>query len=368
MKAGDIVAQLQAVLPSVTDLFTDSIAVDSMTFSGGLVTVNTSVDHNLATNRFVNVIDATNPITITSINRSGAIATAVTNADHDLTFGIVDARRKNKTVILTGATEAEFNGTFELLSVANRRTFTFKVADSGPTTATGSPIIENASQLPGFNGRYQITVLTSTSFTYLVTQSLFATASGTPVVKTDARVARVINIEKAVDAYSKKSLNDLWSFVVLGDVIASKSRDTLNDLTDTAKKNTGWKQRIAQPFTIYTFENTKDDIGGAAARDEMEDVTLAYFKSLLGVIFPSNLSYNLQFVVTFVNHGFQDFNDAYYVHQHNFEMAADITFEDTVGYDFDTAFRDISLSVASDIGTGEDPATANVDLDEVPLT
>jgi hypothetical protein len=99
----------------------------------------------------------------------------------------------------------------------------------------------------------------------------------------------------------------------------------------------------------------------------MEDVSVSLFRSLLGVKFDTGYFASNQYAVTFINHGFSDYNTAYYVHEFNFELAADLTFDDTVGYDFDTAFRDINFGVVPDFGTQEDPATAVVDLDEEPL-
>lgn len=367
MKGEDVIKQLQAVLPPITDLFTDKVAISSLTFSGGTVTAVTAAAHGYVTGQYINIVGATNPVAATSITRSGTVATVVTTTDHDLTLGTVDIKEGGKTVVLTGSNEAEFNGTFTLLGVQNRRTFTFSIADSGPTSATGSPLLQNGSVLPGYNGRYPITVVNTTTFTYTVTQTLFATAGGSPEAKTDARISGAVSLDRAEDAYTAQGSNKLWAFVVLGDVIASKNRDIRSDLTDTMTKRSGWKQRVMQPFTIYIFTPTIADRAGRIARDLMEDVSVLLFQSLLGVKFDTGYAAQDQYVVTFVNHGFSEYTDAYYVHEFNFELAADITFDDTVGYDLDVAFRDITLSLVPDIGTQEDPATTSVDLDEEPL-
>lgn len=366
MKATDIIKQLQAVLPSVTDLFTGKIAISSLSYAAGIVTA-VAPRHGLTTGKYANIVGATNPIAIDSITRVGTVATVVTLSDHDLTLGPIDIKNGGKTVDLTGATEAEFNGSFTLASVLNRRTFTITVADAGATAATGSPLLQNGSVPPGFNGRYPVTVIDPDTFTYPVSQVLFATAGGAPFVKPDARISGAASVDRAVNAYSKQNANDLWAFVVLGDVIASKNRETRSDMTDTMTRRTAWKQRMTQPFTVFVFVGTKDDRGGLTARDLMEDVSVALFKSLLGVKFDTGYFASNQYATTFINHGFSEYSTAFYVHEFNFELAADITFDDTVGYDFDTAFRDISLGVVPDFGTQEDPATATINLDEVPL-
>lgn len=367
MKAEDIIKQLQAVLPSVTDLFTKKFTVSSLTYSGGTVTAVTSTAHELATNDYANIVDSTNPISIASINRSGTVATVITDTEHDLTLGRVDIKNGGKTVELTGSTEAEFNGTFELLTVENRKKITIVVADSGATVATGTPLLQDGSQLPGFNGRHQVTVIDTTTFTYPVSQVLFATAGGTPIVKPDARISGAVTFDIAEAAYTKQKTDELWAFAVLGDVIASKNRDIRSDMNEVQKKNTAIRQRISQPFTIYVFTPSINDKAGRNSRDLMEDVSIALFKSLIGVKFDTGYYASNQYISTFINHGFTFYNSAYYVHEFNFELAADLTFEDTTGYEFDTAFRNIELGIVPDFGTQKDPATVTVDLDEEPL-
>ena len=367
MKCEDIIKQLQAVLPSVTDLFTENFSANSITYVGGVVTVVTAAPHGLSTNDFANIVGTTNPIASTSADRSGTVITIVTDTDHDLTLSAIDIKNGGKTVTMSGANEAEFNGEFNLLEVKNRRTFDIETIDAGPLSATGSPVSQDISVLPGFNGRHQVTVIDATTFTYPISATLFASAGGTPVVKPDARISGSVTFDIAEDAYTKQGENDLWAFVVLGDVIASKNRDIQSDLTDTAKRVTGWRQRVGQPFTVYVFTPSVKERAGRSARDLMEDVSVALFRSLLGAKFNTGYYASNQYVTTFINHGFTAYTSAYYVHEFNFEVAADITFEDTVGYEFDTAFRDIELSITPDFGTHENPATANIDLDEDQL-
>lgn len=367
MKANDVIKQLQAVLPSVTNLFTDGVTISSLTFSGGTVTAVTSAAHNLTTGDYANIVGSTNPISNASITRVGAVATIETDTDHDLTLGSVDIKYGGKSVILTGSNEAEFNGTFPLRDVRNRRKFEIDVDDSGPTSATGSPLTQNASVFPGFNGRHVVTVIDATTFTYTVAATLFATAGGSPVIKSDARISGAVSVDRALAAYTKEGENKLWAFVVLGDVIASKNRNIASDMTDTMTRRSAWQQRLTQPFTVYVFATSTKDAAGRVTRDTMEDVSVALFRSLLGVKFDTGLFSSDQYATTFINHGFSDYNTATYVHEFNFELAADVTFDDTVGYDFDTAFRDIDFGIVPDFGTQEDSATAVVDLDEEPL-
>ena len=368
MKAQDIIAQLHAVLPTVTDLFTDNFTISSLTFSAGTVTAVTSAAHGLTTGKYADIVGATNPVAITTLTRSGTVASAETTTDHDLTLSAGDIRR-GKTIIISSATESNFNGEFTLLSVDNRRNFTYTIPDSGATTATGSPLLENGSQLPGYNGRHEVTVSDTKTFAYTVSQTLFATAGGSPVVKTEPRISGAVTVDRADDAYTEQNTDKLWGFVVLDDVTASKNRDIRSDMTDTLTRQSGWKQRLSQPFSVFIFVPTsKLDTAGRIARDQMEDVAPALFRSLLGVKFSTGLFADTQYVVTFINHGFADYTTAYYLHEFAFEMGADITFDDTVGYDLDTAFRNIDLTVINKEGNQVEEATVDgIDLDDEPL-
>lgn len=357
MKSEDIIKQLKVVLPEITDLFSDVFNITSLTYSAGLVTAVTDTAHNLSTGYHVNIVDATNPIDILSIERTGTEALVTTVTDHDLTLSNNDILRDDKTVSLSGATEAEFNGTFKLKEVLNSREFKIVIADAGAVTVTGSPKLEDGSVLPGFNGRHEITVVNTTTFTYPVTVALAAIAGGTPVVKHDVRVSGAVDIDTALNAYTEHSDTKLWAFVILGDVVASKNRNIQSDMIDTLTRTDGINQRIAQTFNILVIKDTSDYIGGLSARDLMEDVFLILNKSLVGVKFPTGLAASEQFIATFVEHGFNGFNTSYYTHIFSYEMAADITFEDTVGYDHDVAFREFDLYVKSDIDTQVDSIT-----------
>lgn len=367
MKAQQVIQKLQSRLPQVSDLFTTNVAGLTLQQSGGLVTGVTGTPHGLTSGNFANISNATNPIIIVGITRSGTVATATTLTNHDLTLGKVDIKNGGKEVLLSGSIEPEFNGLFKLLSVANRQTFQFEVTDSGPVVAMGDPLLENGSPGSGFNGWYQITVLTSTTFTYQGAQTLAGAAGGIPELKYGTRISGAADLDHALSAYTKEGEGDLWAFVVLGDVIASKDRNVNSDLTETITPSTSWQQRVAQPFTVYIFATVTQEAAGRAARDLMEDISAALFKSILGVQFDTGYFSSEQYVAAFLNHGFASYDSAIYIHEFNFEMAADLVFEDTIGYGPDVAFRDIDFSIVSDFGTQRNPATATIDLDEEPI-
>lgn len=369
MKADQVIKQLQSVLPSTTDLFTDSQRIVNLTYLNGIVTCITENDHGLDDGYGVTVHNTINTINISSITRNGTIARVVTDTDHDFTYGVVERGLGGKVAELSGSNEPEFNGAFEMLSVINRRTFDIAMADAGPTASSGQSVVENGAQQPGFNGKQVITATDTNKFTYPVNQILSPSAilkqEFNPAIKAQARVSGAITVGRAVEAYTSQGQGKLWAFVVLGDVIASKDRKVMSDLSSTAKRNTAWNQRLSQPFTVYVFTSTVEEHAGREARDLMEDVFICMNKSLLGVAFDTGLTSNDQYVTTFLNHGFSAYTNAYYIHEFNYECAADIVSDDIVDIEFNTAFRDINISITSQ--SGDEPATASVNLDDEPL-
>jgi len=362
MKANDVVQQLALLLPGLTDKFTDNFSVTSLTRIGTTVTAVTSVAHGLAIDEQANIIGAQTPLIITSLSRSGAIGTLVTLARHDLTEGF------NTTVVISGATESEFNGTFVILKVSNRRTVTFTMVDSGPTTATGSPLLLNgASQLQTYNGLKKITSApTTTSFTYEITSStLFTPASGTISARTQPRVSSAVSIDAATRGYTKQTPNKLWAFVVLGDVVASKSRAIDSDATDNLQNGNEFRQQTINPVGIYVFFPVSAQIAASTARDNAQDLFRPLCQSLLFSKFNSGLAVGKQNNIIFTDHSFFNYNDAVYVHVYNFETIADLIFEDTIGFDVNVAFRDIDLTMGIDVGT--EVMTATIDLDDILL-
>ena len=364
MKAEDIINRLAVYLPTFSDDFTTNFSITSLTRVGTTVTAETDVAHSLAAGKQANIVGAKTPISITTLTRAGVIGTMVTSADHDMTENF------SEDAEISGAVEAEFNGTFTILTVPNRRTITFTMADSGATTATGTPLLLNGSPyLKQYNGLKEVaTVPSTTSFTYEVTDTtLFSPAAGTIQAKTAPRISGGVSVERIVEGYTEQAPGDNWAFVVLGDVFASKSRKIESDATDNQQRGNEFRQQIIQPFTIIVVMPVAGEIAARAARDDAEVLLRPISRSVLFKAFDSQLFVGAQNPTQFVDHGFTAYTTAVYIHAYNYEATADITFDDTVGYDDDVAFRDIITNMTIDLGTEEDPLTANIDLDDTVL-
>lgn len=102
-------------------------------------------------------------ITSTGTTPADTIATAVTPTPHTLTT--------SDTVVINGAIQGAYNGTFRVLSVVNANTFTYRTSRTGgvpsAAVATGYPFWFLARFAAPFNGR-PISSLTSTGTTATV--------------------------------------------------------------------------------------------------------------------------------------------------------------------------------------------------------
>ncbi len=363
MRASDFVEQLAIRLPSLADDFTTNNSVSSLTRVANTVTVVTTEDHNLAVGEAVNISGAFTPISISSIDRVGIVATLITDSDHDFTETIGFL-----TVEIEGATESEFNGSFKRLRVLNRRTITFQVDDSGPTSSTGSPLLLNGSSfLQSYNGlKAVLTVPTTTSFTYNIEDStLFTPASGTIVARKKPRISAAVTYGRILQSYTKQQVKQLWLFIVMGDGIVQKNRRIEVDSTDNLQKMQFFNQRITQAVTLYLFSPTTDEIAARDARDRAEELLKPICQSILLSKFDTLLSCSLDNPLQFNEHGAHDYNTAFYVHRYTFEATLSMSFEDTVGPDEDVAFRDISMTIGLNVGT--ETFDTSIDLDDEPL-
>lgn len=82
-------------------------------------------------------IDKTDTETIVSLTSSGTTATMTTADPHNITVG--------DSVTVSGATETEYNGTFEVQSVPDTTSFTYaiSVATTSPATGTITYVVNN---------------------------------------------------------------------------------------------------------------------------------------------------------------------------------------------------------------------------------
>jgi hypothetical protein len=368
MKAADIIFQIQSVLPGLTNVFSTDIPLTSLTKGGATVTAVTPTAHGLTAGKYVYVANASRQTAITSITRAGTVATVVTTTDHDLTKHPTTAPWF-PTVDLVGNSYAGFNGTFTLLSVPNRRTFTIKVPNTGPTTVgeddTFGYLLEPWRY--GFSGWQKIlTVPTTTTFTYTTLDSFTGTAYGpSKVVRSPPRITAAASLERAQASYTKASANALWAFVVMGSVTAAKSKYTITDPVSSNNAGAVFRQSLMNAVHVYVFVPMQDDLSGRLGRDLMADVARYLIKSIVGKSYPTYFVDQTQSTLNFKQHRQLQYLNSYYIHEFEFEAVTDITTNDIVDPEFTRAFRDLNLHQLNDFDV--EVLLTQINLDDEPL-
>lgn len=368
MRAEQIIAQLMTVIPAFTELFTDNVGISTITVSGSDAIVVTSAVHGLSSGKPVNIQGVSSPVTVATLTQVGGIATCTTVENHDLTYNPLESQEFRPSVTIQGANEGDYNGTFLVDSVPNRKEFTFSIEILAPGTATGSILAFDGKER-GYNGyKPTITVVDTTTFSYPLDPGNLPFNDGYGAemqVHSGFRLSGGSDIDRISLAYTEQGPDKLWGFVVLEDFNVSKDRHILNDAGDTYAAGVDFRQRLIQPFTFYVFVPTSAEITARNARDLMQDIYLPLCKSLLRVRFDEDFAEQQIFGVTTSGHGFFGYVEAYYIHRFSFENVFDLTYGDTVDPAQSVAFRDIEGKLMDkEANPDTEAAEFKVDLDE----
>lgn len=364
MKALDIINRLKEVVPRYTGIFGNDINVNSLTYATGVVTCACSTPHELEAGDEVFVHGALTPITITSINRAGALATAVTASNHDLTLGY------QKTITITGANQAEYNGVHNLVGVPNRRSFIFSVSGAPVTPATGT-IKMTEDIAAGYNGLHTVSaIIDATHFTYAITSAPESPAlGGTIKLRKELTITGDVSMERFLESYSKQPTNKFWLVVVLGGTFCSKDRFTMSDAISTSNNpSVVSRPRIVDPFSVYVVAPSSDTLTAMTIRDGMNLVFNALNKSILFYVFPTDSTIATNIGVSFVRHDMAIYDIARYIHKFDYEFVYDLVKDDGANDDTSVAFRDIDLHFNSYLNSKHNEIMHTlVDLDDQPL-
>lgn len=316
-----ITDRLKQVLPKYTDDFSDILSVSSLTQSGGAITAVTAIDHNLTTGDYVLARGAKEPIVLTSLTRSGTTVTGVSSSSHKLTDPLKYALQYRPLYItISGATPADYNGTFELISVPDDTTFTFKI-DTEPTSPASTAGYLLLDDYDGYNGFKQITVVDSTTFTYTTSNTaLPSPAQGTIEISIAARVGHAASARRIFDFYSAAADQSLqnWIFVVVNNKTIFRDGTIISDASAAQNKGTAvWSEGI-QEFSVYVVVPAKTSVlGGSIA-----DIAMLYEKPILkaigNYIFTSDLQEAQYQPVSYVANEEDDYIPAYYTHRFDF--------------------------------------------------
>lgn len=339
----DVITQLRSELPKYSTKFSERVAISSLSYAGGIVTVVTATDHGLETGDITSIVDAKQRTPITSITEADGVATVTTTIDHDLTTDYHD-QDDQPDIEISGVTVGAYNGDWSLSDVTSRRIFTFEISGS-PIDANDGYLLEPSPG--GYSGLKEITKINDTTFTFTTSKTL-ATEGQRGYAHTNLRLTRSVTIDRFIEAYSKQLADDWWGVVVPENVQAAKNRHIFSDPTDMPTNGDEYRQKLIDNFSLYIIVPSKNDIAGGASYDEIIEESVGIFKALVGATLNSPYSISSFTKVIFEGHQFYTFLKAFYVHQFQFSVTDEIVNDDISTVEIDVAFRDLDYDIINE--------------------
>lgn len=380
MKLSPLIQQFSTFLPKHTNKFTDEFLIDTMSAVGSVVTVTTTTDYSF-TSPFIFITEALEAVPIIAFtyeNETG-IVTATTGIDHGLTeaMNIKTVEKSPLTVDLVNNTNTLLNDTFTLLTVPNRTTFTFQFLTEQVGLSIDGDVINYslASQAKKVGGLHEITEITTTSFTYdagVDLTGIVLVVGDNASVRGNIRIAGAADEDRVIASYTKSTQdssfnNDtkFWLFLTYGAVFNSKSRNDISDALRAITNGSDPRQFLIEELNAIVIAPTVNSISGRKERDEIEDVKVALFKTILNFTAPNPYSTadfeNYNYV--FVSGTPLQYNSAYLAYEFTFQTQFDVSFADMFKEFPITPFRDI-LGMMDVDKKGQNEMTFNVDLDD----
>jgi hypothetical protein len=364
MLAEDIIKHLIKYLPRYTTLFNDTLTIQSMAIAGDTVDITFTTNHNLVDGNQIALHGVTVNATIDTIvyDDDANTAAATTLQDHDLTFGY------QENVVIQESANSAVNGTFKLLSVPNRRNFTYEFTDAPPTPPFGTPILSQDIEGNPFNGIFNVIVITADTIRITVDDNPYTSVNtNNAVCSKGINISGASNIERIIDSYSSQTPIEPWLFVVLDDLTTGKSRSSPLDATQNQVNLNSWNIEQLANFSTYVFIPTADQITGRDGRDQAETLRSSLYKVLINAQFPTGLAGATPMSnVTPLQDGIAGYTNAFYIHQYQWQQVQQVTSSDIGVFTETRAFRDINMIRLNDFG--EEIMNDDIDLDEEPLS
>jgi hypothetical protein len=355
-KPSEIILHLRLHLPRHTDLFTETLDVDTATITDhSKITVITNTPHGLTTGNVVVVSSGILHNSIVSANEIvGTNFVRFTLADtHDFTTTNSDG--EPQTVSLRGFSEQGWNTEHEIVLVEDVDSFAVEipVGVTIPVVLTGNEIaLENRSD--GVIGNWAIEEISSTEFNITITNApSLPFHQLQPIDKqienfnvfAKSRIVVAADITRAEAMYTKvQNSQQAWLFLIMMSHDISRDRNTFNDSIATFTDQDEMLLLTIQNFSTAVFLDTSNSLSGAAAHEVVYgDLYEALNKTLFG--YRSPIADFSRFLTVAAGHGPGTYNTSYYTHVYDWQLSQyinrDFGFSDTR----DVAFRYISYDL-----------------------
>jgi len=346
IKTSDFIKQLQGVLPSLTDSFTESKSITSISNTSGVLTIEPFIS-GMKVGSFITLRDIKLFNNVTSYSIDGNVATITTDKKHQLTEGYNTSAQLYKTGIETDVD-------FELLSVIDSNSFT--INKGSISDFTDYKLVENTF----INGKqYEVSEISESDFK-IDTQNTIINSSF------DVRNAKIeygyrifgVNSSTDINKYLESLTDDNGNvsvqikptlFIESRGNTTSQSQTTFDD--SIYKINAGQTSRIEKIKTVavnLTY-GIQDDTTGFAGVEFAEDLEVLLDKCLFGLALESNTSDKTKYLIVPISND-PIVNDsglnAVYEHEFIFQVIYIIqnNTEDGDGVEYETfAFRNFEL-------------------------
>lgn len=331
MKASDIVNLLSNSIGKYTNMFSSEVAkVQSMSADENYVYVTTKTPHKLRNGNSVIISGALRKTPLVSIG-DGLL---ITEIPHDLTTNY----QKEITIVGTDY----HDGTYPIISIPDKYSCEFDEVYVEQSENKGY-LLESLDY--GFNGEFIIEVIDDYNFKYKNKYKVVGEAGGLPEIYTKPMIAAIAVPEDLSKIYNDKTTESrVVAYVCVEPVESDKDRFISADTNYVNTDGLDYRQRLINRFTIYVVSQAQDYYTAAKIKDDMVDLSVAFFKCLLRQKIPSPYSMKYYSNVTFVEHGAVDYVGAYYVHSFTFECITDLTIEDVFTDEKSVAFRTLEAS------------------------
>lgn len=339
-----LVILAQAVIPSLTDLVSDTLPVSAMTVAAnGLITL-TAANHGIPVGQPTTVV-------VVRAGVPNAIASWTLNADGSITLGLSTPHSLSAsiggnsipyhtTATIAGTAVTGLDGTVDLLSVVDAQTIIVMPSSevtSLPVSIPAGAMQVDAGDCLGWNVATATNANTLTMPTPAsVTRSYTAVA---PKIAGNIRIMGAYSLDAAMTHYTRfnesiaPNKGKAWLFVVPEHhVQISRDRRSASDANADDNGATTRRQVILDGFTIYAAIPAELTTGGVAAMDKANGPLLT---AILGAFNYRALpapEYAMpgKFDCIIAGHGAENYNKATYVHRYHFQRPLMLTAFDSV--------------------------------------
>ena len=306
----DLISQTRSVLPLFTEDFTENISISSITKVSDTVTV-VATSHGLSVSDQVLISGVKTEVTITSIIAVDDIATATCSTDHDLTLGYT-------LNVVVASPESVFAGTFQLLSVPDKFTFTYQFTGVPAGSSTGT--LETFHNR-GFNGPQTVTAVVDTdTFEYtLVNDSISAGTGSNMLVMKLPRITGAATLDRAIENYTRQNTDVIWGYFILDDAVTSDDRQINNDSKNERQIGEDFKLRLIQDAHFYIFIPDQDRKTGRESMDFAQALAAPLYKALAGFLVPNSFTTSQQTLLMPASHGLEDYQTPFLTYRYTFQ-------------------------------------------------